>query len=232
MPFTYVARAKTVVELVPVAIRCNACGKERTAAEHGEHEYTEDMQVIELGGGWGDRYPGDMETISFVACGDCLRKWTSTFVVEPESQSAVGHPPPLPTTATHSETGETWVIGDYWAYPEGTDFVEPDDDYPSCADIVDIPGDGVYEHFKGRRYEVLKCVVANPKAPEVLVMYRALYGESKVFVRPATMWSQEVEHEGRRVPRFRPLDEEPAKPPLLEPLDMEFLKDRLAGRRP
>ncbi len=64
---------------------------------------------------------------------------------------------------------------------------------------------GRYRHFKGNEYEVL-CVASHSETTEPMVVYRALYGEGGVWVRPAFMWSEMVEHEGRLVPRFSPVE--------------------------
>ena len=66
---------------------------------------------------------------------------------------------------------------------------------------------GKYRHFKGGEYEVL-CMAKHSETLEDLVVYRALYGEGGVWVRPAAMWSETVEHGGRRVLRFTPMEEE------------------------
>lgn len=63
---------------------------------------------------------------------------------------------------------------------------------------------GRYRHFKGNEYEVLS-VASHSETLEPMVVYRALYGEGGVWVRPAAMWSELVEHEGKLVPRFSPI---------------------------
>lgn len=60
---------------------------------------------------------------------------------------------------------------------------------------------GVYRHFKGNRYELL-CVATHSETLEPMVVYRALYGERGVWVRPAAMWTEIVERDGYRGPRF------------------------------
>ena len=60
---------------------------------------------------------------------------------------------------------------------------------------------GRYRHFKGMEYEVL-CVAKHSETLEEMVVYRALYGERGLWVRPASMWCENVEREGRVVPRF------------------------------
>ncbi len=64
---------------------------------------------------------------------------------------------------------------------------------------------GRYRHFKGNEYEVLG-MASHSETQEPMVVYRALYGEGGVWVRPAVMWSEIVEHEGKRVPRFAPVE--------------------------
>ena len=61
---------------------------------------------------------------------------------------------------------------------------------------------GLYEHYKnGKRYEVLD-VALHSETLEEMVVYRALYDESIVWVRPRAMFFEEVGKEGERVPRF------------------------------
>lgn len=60
---------------------------------------------------------------------------------------------------------------------------------------------GRYRHFKGNEYEVL-CIAKNSETTEPMVVYRALYGEGEVWVRPASMWNETVERDGRTFQRF------------------------------
>ena len=60
---------------------------------------------------------------------------------------------------------------------------------------------GRYRHFKGNEYEVL-FVAKHSETLETMVVYRALYGEGGVWVRPASMWNEEVERDGVNVKRF------------------------------
>jgi len=50
---------------------------------------------------------------------------------------------------------------------------------------------GRYRHFKGNEYELL-YVARHSETLEPMVVYRALYGERGVWVRPAAMWSEPV----------------------------------------
>lgn len=64
---------------------------------------------------------------------------------------------------------------------------------------------GRYRHFKGGEYEVLG-VVRSSETLEPLVLYRPLYGEGAMWVRPYPMFVEQVEVDGVRRPRFAPLD--------------------------
>jgi len=60
---------------------------------------------------------------------------------------------------------------------------------------------GTYRHFKGNEYEVID-VVHHSETHEELVLYKPLYGERKLWVRPVAMFNEMVQHEGQMVPRF------------------------------
>jgi cyclomaltodextrinase / maltogenic alpha-amylase / neopullulanase len=60
---------------------------------------------------------------------------------------------------------------------------------------------GRYRHFKGNEYEVLHCARHSENLEEVVV-YRALYGERGVWVRPLTMFTEKIERDGVWVSRF------------------------------
>lgn len=65
---------------------------------------------------------------------------------------------------------------------------------------------GKYRHFKGNEYEVL-CLAKHSETGEEMVVYRALYGERGVWVRPASMWLEIVERDGKKYPRFAYIEE-------------------------
>ena len=60
---------------------------------------------------------------------------------------------------------------------------------------------GVYRHFKGNRYRVLGIAKLSETLEE-MVVYQALYGEKGLWVRPASMWNEEVTREGKTFLRF------------------------------
>ncbi len=60
---------------------------------------------------------------------------------------------------------------------------------------------GRYRHFKGNEYEVLG-VAKHSETLEEMVVYRALYGERGLCVRPASMFCETVERDGKTYRRF------------------------------
>ncbi|MBL8075761.1 MAG: DUF1653 domain-containing protein [Nitrospira sp.] len=60
---------------------------------------------------------------------------------------------------------------------------------------------GIYRHYKGSRYEVLG-VAKHSETEEEFVVYRALYGERGLWIRPLAMFVERVEKDGVSVPRF------------------------------
>lgn len=65
---------------------------------------------------------------------------------------------------------------------------------------------GKYRHFKGNEYEVIGTA-RHSETMEEMVVYRALYGEYGLWVRPASMWNEIVERDGRSCARFTYLGE-------------------------
>lgn len=63
------------------------------------------------------------------------------------------------------------------------------------------PKPGLYRHYKGGEYRVLG-LARHSETLEPVAVYRALYGEGGLWVRPAAMWVETIEIGGRRVPRF------------------------------
>ena len=60
---------------------------------------------------------------------------------------------------------------------------------------------GRCRHFKGKEYEVLG-VARHSETEEELVVYRALYGDFGLWVRPVSMWNETVERDGKTFRRF------------------------------
>jgi len=60
---------------------------------------------------------------------------------------------------------------------------------------------GQYRHYKGLRYEVI-ATVRHSETLEPMTLYRALYGDQGLWVRPAAMFEEEVVIDGVRQPRF------------------------------
>jgi hypothetical protein len=60
---------------------------------------------------------------------------------------------------------------------------------------------GRYRHFKGNEYEVI-AVAKHSEDLSPMVVYKALYGEGDVWVRPADMWDEEITRDGKTFKRF------------------------------
>ena len=66
---------------------------------------------------------------------------------------------------------------------------------------------GRYRHFTGREYEVIG-VAKHSETLEEMVVYRQLYGEHGLWVRPASMWEETVERDGKTYKRFTYIGDE------------------------
>ena len=64
---------------------------------------------------------------------------------------------------------------------------------------------GIYLHYKNLRYEVLDCV-RHSESLDWLVLYKALYGEQGLWVRPLAMFKENVTLNGVEQPRFKWLE--------------------------
>jgi len=75
----------------------------------------------------------------------------------------------------------------------------------SSFDLSTLPNTppGLYRHYKGGEYQVIGTV-RHSETLEPLVLYRALYGEGGLWVRPHAMFFSEVVIDGRARPRFEP----------------------------
>lgn len=60
---------------------------------------------------------------------------------------------------------------------------------------------GRYRHFKGNEYRVL-TLARHSETEEWMVVYQALYGDQDIWVRPASMWNETVERDGKTFQRF------------------------------
>ena len=67
---------------------------------------------------------------------------------------------------------------------------------------------GKYRHYKGNVYTVLG-VSTHSETLEKLVVYRPLYGEEALWVRPLQMFNESIEIEGVSIPRFKKITPQP-----------------------
>lgn len=67
---------------------------------------------------------------------------------------------------------------------------------------VEVPEPGLYQHFKGGRYQLLS-VALHSETEEMLAVYRSLDDPGALWVRPISMFTEQVSVAGRSVPRFQ-----------------------------
>ena len=65
---------------------------------------------------------------------------------------------------------------------------------------------GKYRHFKGNEYEVLG-IAKHSETLEPMVVYKALYGDGGLWVRPLSMWNEEITRDGKTFKRFQYIGE-------------------------
>lgn len=72
----------------------------------------------------------------------------------------------------------------------------------SAADDIPL---GKYRHYKNKEYELLG-VATHSETEEKLAVYRPLYGDRGLWVRPLGMFLETVEIDGKHIPRFQHID--------------------------
>ena len=65
---------------------------------------------------------------------------------------------------------------------------------------------GIYEHYKGPKYQVIDTV-RHSETEELMVLYRTCYGDEDLWVRPYTMFFENVIIDDKEVPRFKYIGE-------------------------
>lgn len=76
---------------------------------------------------------------------------------------------------------------------------------------------GKYQHYKGKYYQVLG-MAKHSETLEELVVYQALYDEQALWVRPLKMFLENIELEGKIMPRFKLVKNKKRLPQDLTPL--------------
>ncbi|QSZ41175.1 DUF1653 domain-containing protein [Sulfurimonas aquatica] len=66
---------------------------------------------------------------------------------------------------------------------------------------------GIYEHYKGQKYEVIDTL-RHSETEELMVLYRALYGDQGLWARPYTMFFETVIINDKETPRFKYIGKE------------------------
>jgi hypothetical protein len=79
----------------------------------------------------------------------------------------------------------------------------PEQAAEQLPDLIITPP-GIYQHYKGGLYEVLDTV-RHSESLEPMTLYRALYGDGGLWVRPAAMFLERVDVDGVQKLRFQPI---------------------------
>lgn len=67
--------------------------------------------------------------------------------------------------------------------------------------MEDIKIGGIYKHYKGNLYKVL-MIGTNSETLEFMIVYQAMYGDNKIWIRPASMWDEIVTVNNKEIKRF------------------------------
>ncbi|MBR0464255.1 MAG: DUF1653 domain-containing protein [Clostridia bacterium] len=89
-------------------------------------------------------------------------------------------------------------LGEYTIFESDISRVDILPTYDEAVKTIPL---GRYRHFKGKEYEVIG-IARHSETEEAMVVYRQLYGEGGLWVRPASMWNETIERDGRTVKRF------------------------------
>lgn len=89
--------------------------------------------------------------------------------------------------------------------PKSSTATRPDGSGRSVSTGIptDVPS-GRYRHYKGGEYEVVDIAI-HSETHEQMVVYRPLYGEGRLWVRPLAMFMETVTIDGTSMPRFAPI---------------------------
>ncbi len=63
------------------------------------------------------------------------------------------------------------------------------------------PQPGIYQHYKGNEYQLID-IATHSETEEAMAVYRPLYGDQALWVRPLAMWQESVDRNGIAIPRF------------------------------
>lgn len=209
-----ITRAVLEVRELSLEVQCNKCGRSLKLREDGQPGSDEEQEFHDflVSGGYASRFPEDLTTIKWVMCADCLKVLVESFSVPPDILSYRNQEPSI--KAADTNTGLPVEILSGMVYPRGQVPEEPEMwpyEVVAEVDAVEWPPLGVFRHYKGGLYTTVgSCLRADTKEP--LVLYRELYGESRLWVRPLSEWFENVSGPDEKKTRFTEVSLESESP--------------------
>lgn len=184
MPILRTYTVKTTVEEQISVLICNKCGR----TGKGKYE-NYDLHIIQLAGGYGDDFPADFQSVTFVTCGDCLKAWTDTFKHPVEIGG--GYPNAVPFDALYTTVVEEFC----WEHPAGMHVTieaptmrRPEDEYIHENPPDDAPdmAPGVY-WCSDHPFQCL-MTVWSPVGKQSVAVLRQLFSENQILAIPEPLW--------------------------------------------
>jgi len=72
---------------------------------------------------------------------------------------------------------------------------------------------GKYRHFKGNFYQLI-AIANHSETQKPMAVYRALYGEHGLWVRPLAMFLETIRRDGKDIQRFQYVEDDSTKHPV------------------
>lgn len=213
-------RAKLVVDEIVQEIICNVCGEFKAILGEEDRDLVarNNLHDMSITGGYGTKFPGDLETAKFHVCGECLGAWVRTFAIAPDYTNGWGDPQPS-VECFDSETAEERVYQWGWVRPASVSEAEFETWYRETGDLLydklkedegrvlpTVPilrASSVWRHYKGDLYQVLSMDAYHWRTNERMVLYLGLYGDNPFYIQPLQRWFETVT-DGQR--RFTPFE--------------------------
>lgn len=199
-----VQRLATATRTLYARFTCDCCGHSVECVDKPTEYVHPDFHLFEAEGGYDSKWPTDLNRLEILVCSDCLRTWVASFKTPVEPVPMMN---PEPFDVIDSGRDVPAVVYQGWIFDAGEgDLETPESENLDWPDGAPVSGT-IWTHYKGGVYEVIGSAhdARLGHDHEFHVVYRALYGESPTFVRPARQWTEAVAVLLGEAPRFRQL---------------------------